>query len=65
MWFKRKKREEAMQDKIKEREKKILAIHKDTLETIEGTTDTLRKLNKLLDDPTYKIFLATGGDKRK
>lgn len=65
MWFKRKKREAVMQKKIEKREEEIQAIHQDTLKKLDQSTKSLRDLNKLLDDPTYKIFLATGGDKRK
>jgi hypothetical protein len=60
LWFKKK-----TVKKGDDREKKIQAIHKETLKQLDQTTESIKNLNKMLDDPTYKIFLATGGDKRK
>lgn len=54
-----------MDDRNEKLEKQIQAVHKDTLKKIDQATKSVRKVNKLLDDPTYKIFLATGGDTRK
>lgn len=62
MWFfgKRKLRPASM-------ERRIQAVHKQTLQKIELAKQSTEKLNKRLDsedDITYLIFLATGGDRR-
>jgi len=60
-WFKKKK---SIEEEMQAKEAEIKAIHEETLKKIDQTAKSVKKLNKLLDDPTYKIFLATGGDKR-
>lgn len=54
---------------IAKQEQEIQAIRKDTLKRVDKATRSIDKLNDLLDDPnlgiTGKIFLATGGGRRK
>lgn len=61
--FWRKKKE--IEDERDAKEAQIKAIHEETLKKIDQTAKSVKRLNKLLDDPTYRIFLATGGDKRE
>lgn len=50
-----------------DKEAEIQAIHKDTLNTIQNTKNSVEKVNKLLkkNDITLNIYYATGGDRRR
>lgn len=64
-WFRKRK---PIDEEMQAREAEIKAIHEESLKQIDQTAKSVKKstkmLNKLLDDPTYRIFLATGGEKR-